>query len=576
MSTGRPRARLPPDRVLQLAILVAGAAALLWATRGLTYLMDEWDMIQYRWPGNLDAYFLPHNQHLIVVEVLVFKTFSSVFGVEHYAPYRVLLVVVHVVCVFLLVEIARHRVGFGLALLVTLPVVFLGSAWFTVLNPFNVLWMISVASLLGIILLLDRPGRADRGRDAGVAALLLVCLASSSFGPAVAAGVLVHVLRREDRWRRLWIALVPAGLYGLWYASYGADAGRAPGWEASLAPDYFLSLAAGSLGALLGAPLGVSGIPGRSLLAVALHLLAVALIARLAYDTVGRRRMTPELAMALTILAGWWLTLTLGRGYLRTPYSTHYLYVSVVMILVVGLEVFRGRTVSPLARRLVAAAALVSTASNIVLLVHYSGERRHDAAVVAAQVGALELARGAVPAGFRVNADPEQAHTIRAGAYFRGTGELGGTPAPSPSAIARAPGFARRAADQVLIRALGLVPRPATEAIDGLVAPSLRRRPAASVERTTNANAWRRGRCTLVQPTGGGTGVAQLLLPSVGVSVTSEGGGTAELRVRRFADDFTGAPSGRVAGRAYVLTPSAPATGPWYLRVSSNKRFALC
>ena len=38
--------------------LALGAALLLWATRDLTYLMDEWDLIQYRWPATLDAFFM--------------------------------------------------------------------------------------------------------------------------------------------------------------------------------------------------------------------------------------------------------------------------------------------------------------------------------------------------------------------------------------------------------------------------------------------------------------------------------------------------------------------------------------
>jgi hypothetical protein len=361
----------------------------------------------------------------------------------------------------------------------------------------------------------------------------------------------------------------------LWYAVYGAEAEDLPGRELSLAPDYFLSLAAGGVGALLGAPLGVREIPGRPVLAVVLHLLAAGLVAGLAYDVVRRRRVTPQLAMLLVILVGWWLTLTIGRGYLRAPYSTHYLYVSVVMILVVALEVFRDRAAGPLARRLVAAAALASTASNAFLLVHYSGERRHDAAVVAAQVGALELARGAVRADFRVNADPEQAPSIRAGAYFRSTDALGGSPAPSPAGIARKPSFARRAADQVLIRAFRLAPRPANEDIDGLLAPGLRNRPVAALERTNGARARRMGRCTVVHPTGGGAATAQLPLPNVGVRVTSDGGGAAELRIRRFADDFAGAPAGKVTGRAYVLTPP-PVARPLHLQVSSREPFAVC
>ena len=174
--------------------------------------MDEWDLIQYRWPSGADTFFLPHNQHLLVVQVLVFKAASAWFGVEHYLPYRIVLVTVHLAVVALLIVVAGRRLGPGLGLAAALPVAVLGTAWLALINPFAELFIISAGCLLGIVLLFDDE---ERRHDVAIAALLLLCVVSSEFGLAVAVGVSVRLIFERDRWRRMWIVAVPVGVYAV-------------------------------------------------------------------------------------------------------------------------------------------------------------------------------------------------------------------------------------------------------------------------------------------------------------------------------------------------------------------------
>ena len=67
--------RLPerwPLAVLGLAMLAA-AALLLYLTRGFTFYYDEWNFLINRQEFTADALLLPHNEHNVMVAVLLFR-----------------------------------------------------------------------------------------------------------------------------------------------------------------------------------------------------------------------------------------------------------------------------------------------------------------------------------------------------------------------------------------------------------------------------------------------------------------------------------------------------------------------
>ena len=396
-ATSNPTIKL---RVAEAAALLAIGAFLLWTTRGFTFLQDEWDFIQYRLNWDATAFLNPHNQHLLATDLVVYKLLFATAGVGDYLPYRLAGVTIHLGCVALLFEVARRRIGTALAAAVALPVAVLGCGWYVVLNPFNMQWSLSLASLLAIVLLLDRTGRRY---DVLISLLVLLALASSSFGVPVTVGVAAYTLMEPGRRRSHWVWLVPLALYGAWYLGYGMDAGRAPGYELTLSPVYLFHVVAGAVGGLLGIPLGAEEIPMRTVLVAGVHLLTLLLagLLVLVLTLPQRGRPSPRLALALSTCLAFWVLLTLSRGYLDSPYATHYAFVGVVLVILVGLELTSGLRLSPRVRIAGAALLGLSTLLNVAALIHYADLRRADSQVVRAPIRRSATGAGHRPPGFQ-------------------------------------------------------------------------------------------------------------------------------------------------------------------------------
>ena len=315
---------------------MALAAFLLWATRGLTFLQDEWDFIQYRLNWDADVFLNPHNQHLLATDVLVYKLLFAGFGIDSFLPYRAAAIAIHLLCVALLFELARRRLGTALGALVALPVAVLGTGWYVVINPFNMQWTLSLAALLGSALLLDR---GDRRYDPLIALMVLAGLASSSLGVAVAVGVGARVLLEPGGLRRSWVVLAPLAIYAAWYVGYGLDADKAPDYHLTLSPAFLFHVAASGVGAVVGVPLREPNLPLRDLVVAGVHLLVLALAAAVVWVLAreGVRRHA-RLALPLGALLTFWVLLTASRGYGHLPYESHYAYAGAVMVLLLGVE----------------------------------------------------------------------------------------------------------------------------------------------------------------------------------------------------------------------------------------------
>jgi hypothetical protein len=427
---------------------VALAGFLLWATRGLTFLQDEWDFIQYRLNWDVDVFLNPHNQHLLASDVLVYKLLFAAFGIDSFLPYRLAGIALHILCVALLFELARKRLGPWPAALVALPVAVMGCGWYVVINPFNMQWTLSLAALLGCALLLDRE---DRRFDVLIALLVLAGLASSSLGVAVAAGVGARLLLERDGLRRSWTVLVPLALYGAWYLTYGLDADRAPGYHLTVSPAFLFQAAASAAGAVVGVPLREPALPLRGLFVVVAHLLVLALVGCTAWILArdGVRRHA-RLALPAAALLAFWALLTVSRGYENLPYESHYAYAGAVLLLALAVELAPGLRLAPVARLGVAAVLGASVVLNATALVHYSNSRRHASEIVRAEVGALERARAGIPDDYRPDDDPGRAPSIVAGPVLAAIDRLGSSPGFGPAELASASAEARSEADRVL------------------------------------------------------------------------------------------------------------------------------
>src|SRR5947207_5143984 len=110
-------------------LLFAAAVVLLYAGRHLTFFYDEWDYVLGRRGSSVAAYLDPHNGHLSLFPVVVYKILFAIVGLRHYTPYRVAAIAVHLTCGVMLYTLARRRISPWLALVPTTLLLFMGTAF---------------------------------------------------------------------------------------------------------------------------------------------------------------------------------------------------------------------------------------------------------------------------------------------------------------------------------------------------------------------------------------------------------------------------------------------------------------
>ena len=342
--TDTGRARRPPSRViLVLAVAVVSSGALLLRLQSrLTFFADEWQFLLDRRGSSVGVFLDPHNDHIALAPVSIYKALLATFGMSSAAPFQVASTALFLLSTILLFVLLRSRVGDWAALLGTILVLFLGAAWVDLLWPFQIAFFGSMAAGLGALLALDRDDRAgDR-----VACLLLV--ASTAFlemGIAFAVAALVNVgLGRRPRGRRLYVGLVPIALYAVWYAGWGHQSTSRVTFHNLLhSPGYVFDIASQAIAALLGlaTPLtgdghNLVGLPwGRALLVVAI-VLSIWRLRRVGGPS---RGLWTALALGLTF---WFLASLNAYSFLREPSDGRYVYPGAVFVLLIAAELLRG------------------------------------------------------------------------------------------------------------------------------------------------------------------------------------------------------------------------------------------
>ena len=205
---------------LGLVTLVAGVLVVS-LTRGLTFYYDEWAFVVGRQDNDFATLLRPHNEHIVLLPLLVFKGLFYATGLSHYWPYLGLLIGLHLLCGLLLFMVVRRHAGDVWALVAAIVLLFLGPAWEVILWPFEISFLLPVAAGLGALLLVER---GDLRGDLGASGLLVLAFASGSIGVSVAAGVAVLLLFDERRWARLVRVLaLPSALYALWLLRWGDE-----------------------------------------------------------------------------------------------------------------------------------------------------------------------------------------------------------------------------------------------------------------------------------------------------------------------------------------------------------------
>jgi hypothetical protein len=540
-----------PNTAILVALFAVAAALLLYAGRNLTFFYDEWAFILTRRSGGIGTYLDPHNGHLALFPVIVYKILFATVGLRHYTPYRVVAVALHLLCCFFLFKLASRRLGPWLALVPTTLLLFMGSAWQDLLWPFQIGFFTSVAGGLGALLALER--RDQRG-DVFACALLAWSLSGSDVGLAFLVAAAVALIVQRGPWRRGWIVLVPAVLFGLWYLGWGTSQSITSN-AVLAAPQYVADAAAGvaagiaGLSSTWGAPLAVGGL--------------VALI-----SASRRRPVSPLMAAAVAGALTFWCLAAVARNTIADPTASRYLYIGAAFVWLIVAEALAGVVPSQLALALVAIAVIGALVSNIGVL--RAGERglRFTDDSVRATLAAVEIASPNVPASFPPN--PVGAPVVTAGPYLAAVHDLG-SPAFTVPELERAPAALQLVADSTLAEAdsLGLYP----------AAPSLTGSSALEVEGHTGGRIVAMGDCRQLQQTAS-LATIDVRVPVGGTLLMHAGrGGSAQIYLRRFASAFP-------ARRFAVLSPGTSGalrfpydrarSLPWHVQVNATAPVELC
>jgi hypothetical protein len=529
--------------------MAIAAALILYAADGETFDIDEYfyfgrlvndsGRIVEHHSLSLGYLLAPYNGHLQLGGKLIYEALFGLAGTD-YLVFELFNVAALCACVALVFELTRRRVGALTALGPCVLLLFFGFAREVLLWPFDLHTLVSLAAGLGAMVVLQRD---DRRGDVLACALIVLSIATIELGLAVLAGMAIWILRRPDRWRRIWIVLVPLALFAAWWlwARRFDQSEAAASNLTGLLRTYFDALAA-----VVGSLTGTNELSPASYITTVTgfaEALAVLVLVAIAFRL--RRGALPWMFWVwLAVLGAYWGFLAVAA---RPPEASRYLFVGAVGVLLVGAEALHGR-VSKMVTLAVAIVVLVALPANVAqLLDERDRDTLHaDAAVSRTDFAMVELARERVTPDYVVSADPKVAAAggqlyigIPAAAYLAGV-ERNGSLAYSLPELRRQPERLRRIADAALVGALALHLRPE--------AP---------------ADAERRD-CATSGPAAG-QGEGGFALPPGRTFLKAGGGGAVRIGLRRFASRGAGVAIARLqpGGWTAVSLPRDAASEPW-------------
>lgn len=542
-----------PALLLGVALLAAAAVLLSFAAE-LTWFQDSWEYLMNRRGISVDALMQPHNEHIVVIPVAIAQLGLRVFGMESPLPEQVVLTALLLGTATAVFAYVRRCIGPWPALMAALLLLFLGPAWQDLLWVFQISLVGSVLFGVMMLLALDRAGRR---RDVAACALLAVSVCFSSLGLAFALGAAVDVLqrRRSRGLRRAYVFLVPLAIYGLWYLGWGhAAASNLSLHNVLVSPRYLGEGFAASLDSLLALGTIFDEAVGRSQWGVPL---LIALVLLVVYAQVRRPGVSPRLWPVLAAAAGFWLPAAFNFVPGREAYSSRYLFVGAVFVLLLAAELLRGVRIGRWGLLAAGAVTLVAVGFNLTPLREGRDFLEGQTVLARADLTAIEISQRSVDPAFTL--PPEIAGTpflneIEAGEYLRAVEEYG-SPAYAESELEAAPEAGRKQADIVLANALPL----SIEIAEG------------------EAPAGPRLNCIAIGPRAAAGHLPLPLRPGL-TTVELAPGGVATVRLRRFATAEYPLSKEAIPGGSTVSLriPADEARRPWRLSVEAKQAARVC
>ncbi|HXR31197.1 MAG TPA: hypothetical protein VN752_08660 [Solirubrobacterales bacterium] len=557
---------------LTLSFALAAALILAWG-QGQTFVNDEWSYLVSRGGWSLETLLTPQNGHLIVAPLLVYKGLFATVGADSHLPFQVTTVVMHLTVASLFFVLVRARLPLAVAVALAALVAFFGAGWDTIMGAYELPNLTGMAAGLGMLVALER--RTVVG-DLVAALLLGLSLASFSVGIAFALGALLAIwLGGREQWRRAWPMLVPVAVYAIWFLwarKFGQSEVTAEGISS------LFSGMADQLAGICAAITGLFRAPGSAELPDLINVrsewgypLAV-ILAGLVVLHVGRSVRSIRFWTVAAILLAYLALVAIGLSPARAPSASRYVYMGGILTLLLVAELardIRWRTPAGLAAAVLFGLSLMANVAELRV-----GGRLFEAegATNRATLATLELSRDRVDPNLAVE-DSSTTHShpdmlFPAWAYFQASDDFG-SPAFSIEQLETTGPQAREAADQELVRALALSPRPAAGPAIG--------RSGSPLELLTVSGGHARpvGACLALVPAPGTTGSLQFELPPGGFSYRAAAGAPVEVTLGRFAD-VPAAELPAIAAPAEVAIPRDASPVPWRAELQAEAKTLAC
>ena len=421
----RRTARRPVVILAAASLVMFGI--LLYVGRWELFWFDEWSFIFNRPDPTARALLAPFFDTFVAVPVLVYDALLAVFGMRTYLPYLFVAWAAHFTIAFLLYRIASRRSGATVGLVASLSVVFLGSGWEVLLQPFQIQYLFAIATGLIAFDQLETLTPEIARRNVAIAATALLLGVASSGLAVIYTGLLIvwAILRHH---RPTIVAVVPAiALYATWYFTWGRESLRVPG--PGLSP---LESVYATIYGMGGAVSGLIGLtPTRfAVLGMALGLAGVTVFALAVWR--GYRPDALVLAAVAALIAQ-----NLLQTILRAPYGVEhgarsgYVYADIIFIwlALVGVIGNRVRTAPPRARRWAPIAATVvlvpMVLGNMWQLSGVAVMTRHERATELAELRVIESLRGTPGLALDVQPDDTLLMGVTARSYFAAIDRFG-------------------------------------------------------------------------------------------------------------------------------------------------------
>jgi hypothetical protein len=535
--------------LLCLAVAVVCSAALLLVLQSsLTFFGDDWQFLIERRGTSAGVFLDPHNNHIAVLPVTIYKALLATFGMSSSLPFSVVSTLVFLLSVVLLFVYLRRRVGDWPALLGAILILFLGAAWIDLLWSFQIGYSGAIAAGLAALLAIERD---DRNGDLIACGLLVIATGFSEIGVPFALGALVSIAAGpKPRRGRLYVGLVPLVLYAVWFLGWGHKGPDTfTAHNVLHSPVYVFDAASQAIASLLGLATPLTGDGSEPVGLLWGHILFVGLAALAIWRIWRLGGISRGLLTALTVGGAFWF-LAAFNAYLfwRAPTNGRYQYPGAVFVLLIAAELLRGVRVDK--RVLAGAAALTAAAVVSGIFFLHDGYRiqKTETGLERARLAALDIARPSVSPGSDVNL--ALLTQFRAGSYYSAVDAFG-SPAYTESQLASSSEEKRVAADTMFGSVLGMRLTPNAGRVGGA-----------------------QRNCRIVSPTGSGS----RLQLGPGTYVLRDASPPGEsLRLSRFASAAWVNLGSLSPGQWHSLEiPSDRSTRLWHLAAVGSGPLSLC